>query len=98
MLGALSFDLHKELAEQEDGHKRWGYTQSTSTSLAEMTGNHEGADWLREGASRAVAADNTSLTSGHAPEWLKHKGELDFMSDGSTTAQVYVLRSLNPQF
>lgn len=89
-LGALSFDLHKELAGQNGGYQGWGYTESTSTSLAETIGNHGGADWLREGASRAVAAKNTSPASGHAPSWLKHKGELDLMSDGSTTAQVYV--------
>ena len=91
-LGALSFDLHKELAEKDDGYKQWGYTESTSTSLAETIGNHEGADWLREGVSRAIAADNTLFNSGHAPSWLKHKRELDIMSDGSTTAQMYVIR------
>ena len=89
-LGALSFDLHKELAEKNDGYNAWGYSQSTSTSLAETIGNHEGADWLREGASRAAAAENISQSGGRGPNWLKHKGNLDIMSDGRTTAQVYV--------
>lgn len=92
-LGALSFDLHKELAEEHDGYNKWGYSESTSTSLSETIGNHAGADWLREGASRAVAAENTSPKSGQAPNWLKYQGELDVMSDGKTTAQVYVLEN-----
>lgn len=89
-LGEKSFNLHKELAATNDGFHKWGYSETTSTSLAETIGNHSGADWLREGASRAEAAARTSPASGHFPSWLKSKGELDVMSDGSTTAQVYV--------
>lgn len=92
-LGELSFKLHKDLAEVEDGHHRWGYNQSTGTSLAESNvqgGGGSGADWLREGASRAVAAENTQPGSGNAPSWLQSKGDLDVLSNGETTAQMYV--------
>lgn len=49
-LGALSFDLHKKLAEEDDGAENWGYSKSTGTSLEESVGD-EGQDWLTEGAS-----------------------------------------------
>ena len=91
-LGKLSFRLHKELAEAHDGHELWGYSQSTGTSLAEDTvesNGGSGADWLRDGASRAEAAKNTGPNSSHAPQWLKSKGELDVLSSGETTAQWY---------
>ena len=32
-LGALSFDLHRDLALRHDGFRRWGYSQSVSYSL-----------------------------------------------------------------
>ena len=90
-LGSLSFDLHRDLAEKNDGYNIWGYSQSTSTSLAETIGSHEGAEWSREGASRAAAAESILSNGAHGPAWLKHKGDLDIISDGSTTAQVYVV-------
>ena len=93
-LGELSFRLHKDLADRNDGQRRWGYSQSTGTSLAESTVGSKGgsgADWLREGASRAVAAENTKPVSGHAPSWLQSKGDLDVLSSGDTTAQMYGL-------
>ncbi len=94
-LGKWSFDLHKELAEENNGYEEWGYSKSTGTSLAEnieMSKNHNGADWLMEGVSRATAAENTSPSSGNAPTWLQSKGSLDVLSSGITTAQVYVVR------
>ena len=87
-LGALSFDLHKKLAEENDGHEKWGYSNSWSTSLEESVGAANGADWLREGASRSIAAAGTSNVSGSGPTWLKRHSDLDVISDGSTTAQV----------
>lgn len=89
-LGELSFDLHKQLAEEHDGHARWGYSRSTGTSLAETVGKN-GADWLMEGVSRATAAANHSNVSGNRPSWLSPGEDLDVMSDGSTTAQWYIL-------
>lgn len=96
-LGKLSFRLHKELAQAHNGHELWGYSQSTGTSLAEETvesNGGSGADWLREGASRAEAAKNTDPNSSHAPQWLKSKGEFDVLSSGETTAQWYVIQIL----
>lgn len=90
-LGALSFDLHKDLAERNDGARKWGYSPSTGTSLEESVGKR-GEDWLLDGASRSVAAKNTDA-NGHGddrPAWLKGKGKLDVISQGGTTAQVYV--------
>ena len=90
-LGRLSFNLHKQLAEENNGHELWGYSRSTGTSLAEDGSESKGgsgADWLREGASRAEAAEHTKSGTGHAPAWLSSKGQLDVLSSGDTTAQV----------
>ena len=57
-LGALSFKLHKELAEKYDGKRKWGYSPSTGTSLSldsDVVGG-SGEDFLRNGTSRAQAA------------------------------------------
>ena len=87
-LGALSFDLHKQLAEENHGYEIWGYSRSSGTSLEESVGAANGADWLREGASRSVAAAKTGNAGGSGPTWLQRHSDLDVMSDGSTTAQV----------
>ncbi|CAF9910121.1 MAG: hypothetical protein ALECFALPRED_006288 [Alectoria fallacina] len=85
-LGELSFDLHRQLAEDNNGQDRWGYSQSTGTSLAETVGKN-GADWLMEGVSRSTAAARTTNSNVNRPAWLTPGSELDVMSDGSTTAQ-----------
>ena len=85
-LGELSFDLHKQLAEENNGHHRWGYSRSTGTSLAETVGKN-GADWLMEGVSRSTATAKTTHGNGNRPAWLVPGSGLDVMSDGSTTAQ-----------
>ena len=92
-LGQLSFDLHKQLAEDNNGHERWGYSMSTGISVLESGGERNGgtgADWLMEGVSRATAAENAEPSSGHAPSWLQSKGPFDVLSNGDTTGQVYV--------
>ena len=91
-LGELSFDLHKRLAEENNGYELWGYSRSSGTSLAESVGAANGADWLREGASRSTAASRSPDVKCDGPKWLKRHSELDVMSDGSTTAQVDPLR------
>ncbi|KAK4693168.1 hypothetical protein P7C71_g4182, partial [Lecanoromycetidae sp. Uapishka_2] len=91
-LGELSFDLHKQLAEENNGYEQWGYSRSSGTSLAESIEAGNGADWLREGASRSTAAARSSDAKGGGPTWLRRYSELDVMSDGSTTAQVDPLR------
>lgn len=92
-LGALSFDLHRELAKDNDGPQGWGYSKSTGTSLEESVGK-EGEDWLLDGASRSVAAQNTDGLKDYddRPTWLRGKGTLDVISRGDSTAQVDPLR------
>ena len=85
-LGELSFDLHKQVAEENNGHVRWGYSQSTGTSLAETVGK-SGADWLMEGVSRSTTTARTINCNGNRPAWLTPGSELDVLSDGTTTAQ-----------
>ncbi|KAL2038743.1 hypothetical protein N7G274_008501 [Stereocaulon virgatum] len=87
-LGQLSFDLHKQLAEEHGGHENWGYTPSLGTSLEESVGAGNGADWLREGASRSTAAARSGSGECDGPAWLKRRSDVDIMSDGSTTAQI----------
>ena len=90
-LGALSFDLHKELAEQNRGRENWGYSSSTGTSLASGNGKR-GDDWLRDGTSRAEAAGEHEFTGGSGPAWLtQQKGSnVEVISEGDSTAQVCV--------
>ncbi|MCJ1476985.1 hypothetical protein MMC13_005656 [Lambiella insularis] len=89
-LGALSFDLHKELAAQEHGAEKWGYCRSTGTSLAVTKGNR-GDEWLREGTSRAEAAATHDFKDGYGPAWLTRSknGRVEVISEDDSTAQVY---------
>lgn len=59
-LGALSFHLHRELAEQHGGARKWGYAGSHVYSLnmnkhgVDATGKKaKSGDWILEGTSRA---------------------------------------------
>ena len=98
-LAALSFDLHRRLAEEHDGPQQWGYSPSTTFSLPEaQRALDKGEHWLLEGLSRSTSAvvvdvehdDTTAL-----PLWLAAGREgspppADVLSSGATTAQVYV--------
>lgn len=65
-LGALSFRLHRELAERQDGQRRWGYAgnQVYSLSVDERGASSKGKkkkdaaskDWISSGTSRAQVA------------------------------------------
>ncbi|KAK4890181.1 hypothetical protein LTR27_011063 [Elasticomyces elasticus] len=57
-LGELSFRLHRQLADQHDGQRRWGYLGSHVYSLAldDAPAGVRGEDWLLAGTSRAQAA------------------------------------------
>ena len=63
-LGALSFRLHRELAEGNDGRRRWGYAGSYVYGLSVDEGGKGGDDgegeggehWLAEGRSRVAVA------------------------------------------
>ncbi|KAL8956474.1 MAG: hypothetical protein Q9193_006018 [Seirophora villosa] len=88
-LGRLSFDLHKELAEKQNGYKKWGHTRSTATSLAETVGDDGEADWMGEGASRAKAAKRIAGNDDTRPVWLAPRhGRPDIIDKGDGTAQV----------
>lgn len=66
-LGAFSFKLHRELAQQHNGQKRWGYAGSHTYSLTINDPNASkddkkvrGEDWLLAGTSRAGVAPKSS--------------------------------------
>ncbi|KIY00779.1 uncharacterized protein Z520_03444 [Fonsecaea multimorphosa CBS 102226] len=72
-LGALSFRLHRELAEKHSGSRRWGYAGSHTYNLsvderaaARKGRKGKGEDWLREGTSRAEAAAGAGSVSSEA--------------------------------
>jgi len=92
-LGALSFKLHKELAEKFNGKETWGYSRSTGTSLTQDTDSAvsgSGEDWLRDGTSRANAARLHTSSEGIRPLWLTKKNgdSLEVISGDDTVAQV----------
>jgi len=80
-LGALSFDLHKELAAKHNGAEHWGYSRSTGTSLVQVKGQR-GDEWLREGTSRAETAGSHQFYQGHGPAWLtrSNNGKVEVVS------------------
>ena len=90
-LGALSFDLHKELAEENNGMEKWGYSRSTGTSMVEVTGKR-GDEWLRDGTSRAEVVATHHFEHGYGPAWLTRSknGKVEIISRDDSTAQVYV--------
>lgn len=71
-LGALSYRLHRELAEKHNGPRRWGYGGSHVYSLSVQdvgfsgTGKKaRGEDWLLQGTSRAGLVGANSEASRH---------------------------------
>lgn len=95
-LGALSFRLHRELAEKHDGRQKWGFCLSTGTSLSQDPDNEDavlgsGEDWLRNGTSRAKAAGASDhFAEGEGPAWLtlKSGSSLEVISQDESTAQI----------
>ncbi|KAL1650268.1 hypothetical protein SLS58_001079 [Diplodia intermedia] len=96
-LGALSFRLHKELAEQHDGRNKWGYCLSIGTSLSQDPENSEeavlgsGEDWLSNGTSRAKAVGGQDhFEKGEGPAWLnlEPNSSLEVISQDASTAQI----------
>ena len=72
-LGALSFDLHAQLAAKYDGAKTWGYSKSTSYSLTSSKTSKRGEDWLTSGSSRVSSAGEIVYETkpDDEPLWLK---------------------------
>lgn len=95
-LGALSFKLHKELADKYNGSEKWGYSRCTGTSLtrqpqSKLKPGARGEDWIRYGGSRAAASGTINeFVQGTDPAWLtKEAGnKLDVISGEGTVAQV----------
>lgn len=95
-LGELSFNLHRQLAQEYHGQKRWGYAPSTALSLAidEGRGVVRGEDWLLEGTSRAgvsaAAGEGDMLREDGTPEWLTRQkgGTLETIGSADGCAQV----------
>lgn len=94
-LGALSFDLHQELAAEHGGDRKWGFMRGTAFSLDSVSGvkadDPRGDDWLQTGASRAETAtgyQDTNLVEW--PAWLtkQERGVLERISQDETVAQV----------
>nr|POF03961.1 putative oxidoreductase c1f5.03c [Quercus suber] len=96
-LGALSFELHKQLAQENHGGKEWGYSRSTGTSMIENSkkGGVRGYDWIRHGGSRAEAAGVHEFNGDQTgPAWLTTKSgdRIEVLSEGETAGQVDPLR------
>ncbi|EKV08602.1 hypothetical protein PDIG_58050 [Penicillium digitatum PHI26] len=98
-LGAMSFDLHHELAAAQGGEKKWGFMKGIAFNLDTVTqrkrGGPRGDDWLRKGTSRAeTAAGSEDTTPIEFPGWLtmQKEGILEKISQGETVAQADPLR------
>lgn len=94
-LGALSFDEHRRLAQENGGKEKWGYSPATCVSYAASAAARDsqkrGDDWLRDGTSRADAAPVIlDAGSNKAPVWLRRLDgdHIELISDEGTTAQV----------
>lgn len=96
-LGAYSYDLHKQLAAEHDGNRKWGYMPGTALSLeisapGDKGDSKTGYDWLRDGSSRALAASGglDAVKREDVPAWLtKQKGgKVEVISDEDTVGQV----------
>ncbi|KAK4863144.1 hypothetical protein LT330_001922 [Penicillium expansum] len=98
-LGAMSFDLHHELATTQGGEKKWGFMKGTAFNLDTVAqrqrGGPRGDDWLRTGTSRAeTSAGSEDITPVEFSEWLtmQKEGIVEKISQGETVAQVDPLR------
>ncbi|KAK6347801.1 hypothetical protein TWF718_005626 [Orbilia javanica] len=97
-LGGLSFGLHRQLADANDGKRRWGYGPSNSYSFERGTGEggrKRGDDWLRDGTSRVDASsgvgnvDDGNVQRGIAPTWWNCEGgKVELSCTGDSTAQL----------
>lgn len=96
-LGNLSFNLHRQLAVDNNGYGTWGYMKSTALSLQVPTRDGRrsgrGYDWLRRGASRAEVATGWPEGNGGRgiwPEWLTQQvgWHVEKISHDESVAQV----------
>lgn len=62
-LGALSFDLHRQLAEQNDGATKWGFMHGTAWSL-------DGDMPERRRAEATTSREEENGIANEGPAWL----------------------------
>jgi glycine/D-amino acid oxidase-like deaminating enzyme len=89
-LGELSFNLHRSLAEENDGRKKWGYSGTTSMSMSlGKAGEKSGDNWFQVGSSRADAYQGDKQGGvGNVP-WLRDGvGSLTVLNGAESSAQV----------
>ncbi|KAJ5910458.1 hypothetical protein N7504_005101 [Penicillium tannophilum] len=97
-LGALSFDLHHQLAAEHGGDKKWGFMRGTAFNLDTVSnqtcGGARGDDWVHEDTSRAETAAAIRPIPAEWPAWLTKQqgGILERISEDETVAQVDPLR------
>ncbi|KAJ6115250.1 hypothetical protein N7486_001028 [Penicillium sp. IBT 16267x] len=97
-LGALSFDLHHQLAAEHGGNKKWGFMKGTAFSLDTVPNQNcsgaRGDDWVHEDTRRAETAAAKCPILAEWPAWLTKQqgGILERISEGETVAQVDPLR------
>ncbi|WYZ39317.1 hypothetical protein EsH8_III_001231 [Colletotrichum jinshuiense] len=100
-LGALSFDEHRRLAEENSGREGWGWSASTAFSHAAAPVKRPAArdaDWLGDDGSRAEAAVEAAAVAAavpaDGPPWLRRErgDDVQVMGDPGSTAQVDPLR------
>ncbi|EXJ80928.1 hypothetical protein A1O3_07216 [Capronia epimyces CBS 606.96] len=90
-LGALSYRLHRELAEKHDGPRRWGYGGSHVYSLSvEDVGvsgpgrKARGEDWLLQGTSRAgLVGTNSEADRNSHVSHSQHADRVNVNADGT---------------
>ncbi|KAF1933094.1 FAD dependent oxidoreductase [Didymella exigua CBS 183.55] len=93
-LGALSFALHKELADAHHGRQTWGYALSTAISLSQDSESAlagSGEDWPANGTSHAQPAGRSRPSEADdGPRWLRRTedGMMEGISRGGSTAQI----------
>lgn len=89
-LGALSFDLHKQLAKENNGPENWGYSRSISTNLGDASSREE-FDSRGEGQSGARTTKLQASRAAAGPAWLIGSHEnLDVIGNEDTIAQMQV--------
>ena len=98
-LGAFSFDLHKDLAEQFDGRRRWGWSPSVVINL-DVTGTRkrgskkglgEGWDWIQSGDSMMAVEESVEGEDEEMveyPPWLNKFAGAQPLADHASTAQL----------
>ncbi|KAI5297438.1 hypothetical protein KEM55_004695 [Ascosphaera atra] len=97
-LGELSFDLHRQYADENNGQDKWKYATSIALSLGlgaeepASGGDGDGHDWIRQGSSRGnVAAGSARVDAGvPMPGWItQQKGrKLEVIGNDGSCAQV----------